>query len=157
MLLESKLLSDITTFMKYSKYVPEKQRRETWNELVDRNKQMHVEKFPHLVEEIEAAYKFVYDKKILPSMRSLQFAGKPIGINNARLYNCCFLPIDHADAFSEVMFLLLSGTGVGYSVQRQHVEKLPEINKPVKTRRYLVGDSIEGWADAVKVLMTAYM
>jgi len=157
MLLESKLLSDITTFMKYSKYVPEKQRRETWNELVDRNKQMHVEKFPHLVEEIEAAYKFVYDKKILPSMRSLQFAGKPIGINNARLYNCCFLPIDHSDAFSEVMFLLLSGTGVGYSVQRQHVEKLPEINKPVKTRRYLVGDSIEGWADAVKVLMAAYM
>ncbi len=153
MLLESKLLSEITTFMKYSKYIPEKNRRETWEELVTRNKQMHVEKFPHLVEEIEFAYQYVYDKKILPSMRSLQFAGKPIAINNARLYNCCFLPVDHPDAFSEVMFLLLSGTGVGYSVQRQHVEKLPEINKPVKTRRYLVGDSIEGWADAVKVLM----
>jgi len=90
-------------------------------------------------------------------MRSLQFAGKPIAINNARLYNCCFLPIDHVDAFSEVMFLLLSGTGVGYSVQRHHIEKLPEINKPIKNRRYLIGDSIEGWADAIKVLMTAYM
>ena len=143
--------------MKYSKYLPKKKRRESWKELIDRNKQMHIEKYPHLVDEIETAYKFVYDKKVLPSMRSLQFAGKPIQINNARLYNCCFLPIDHTDAFSEVMFLLLSGTGVGYSVQRMHVEKLPEINKPTKTRRYLVGDSIEGWADAVKVLVTAYM
>lgn len=157
MLLESKLLSEVTTFMKYAKYIPEKNRRETWEELVDRNKNMHLEKFPHLAEEIEDAYKFVYEKKILPSMRSLQFAGKPISINNARLYNCCFLPVDHPDAFSEVMFLLLSGTGVGYSVQRQHVEKLPEVNKPSKTRRYLVGDSIEGWADAVKVLVAAYL
>jgi ribonucleoside-triphosphate reductase len=157
MQLESKLLSDITTFMKYSKYVPDKQRRETWTELVDRNKNMHLEKFPQLKEEIDAAYKFVYDKKILPSMRSLQFAGKPVDLNNTRLYNCCFLPVDHSDAFSEIMFLLLSGTGVGYSVQRQHVEKLPEINKPTKSRRYLVADSIEGWADAVKVLVTAYM
>jgi ribonucleoside-triphosphate reductase len=157
MQLEAKILSEITTFMKYSKYLPKKQRRETWKELVDRNKEMHLKKFPQLAEEIEAAYEFVYDKKILPSMRSLQFAGKPIEINNARLYNCCFLPIDHTDAFSEVMFLLLSGTGVGYSVQRAHVEKLPEINKPTKSRRYLVGDSIEGWADAVKVMITAYM
>lgn len=155
--LPAKILSDITVFMKYAKFDKAKNRRENWQELVDRNKEMHLEKFPHLAEEIENAYTFVYDKKILPSMRSLQFAGKPIAINNARLYNCCFLPIDHIDAFSEVMFLLLSGTGVGYSVQRHHVEKLPEINKPVKSRRYLVGDSIEGWADAVKVLMAAYM
>jgi ribonucleoside-triphosphate reductase len=157
MLLESKILSDITTFMKYAKYNEKKQRRETWKELVDRNKKMHLEKFPQLVSEIEAAYEFVYDKKILPSMRSLQFAGKPIQINNARLYNCCFLPINHTDAFSEVMFLLLSGTGVGYSVQRNHVEQLPPINKPTKTRRYLVGDSIEGWSDAVKMLVESYM
>jgi len=157
MQLEAKILSEITTFMKYSKYLPKKQRRETWKELVDRNKEMHLKKFPQLAEEIEAAYQFVYDKKILPSMRSLQFAGKPIEINNARLYNCCFLPINHTDAFSEVMFLLLSGTGVGYSVQRAHIEQLPPVNKPTKTRRYLVGDSIEGWADAVKVMITAYM
>jgi ribonucleoside-triphosphate reductase len=157
MQLESQLLSDITTFLKYAKYLPDKQRRETKTELIDRNKQMHLEKFPQLKEEIEEAYKFVYDGKILPSMRSLQFAGKPVDLNNTRLYNCCFLPVDHSDAFSEIMFLLLSGTGVGYSVQRQHVEKLPEINKPTKSRRYLVADSIEGWADAVKVLITAYM
>jgi ribonucleoside-triphosphate reductase len=157
MLLESKILSDITTFLKYAKFLPKKQRRETWKELVDRNKKMHLEKFPNLAEQIEAAYEFVYDKKVLPSMRSLQFAGKPIQINNARLYNCCFLPINHTDAFSEVMFLLLSGTGVGYSVQKNHVEQLPPINRPTKTRRYLVGDSIEGWADAVKMLVESYM
>ena len=155
--LPAKILSDITVFMKYAKFVPELGRRENWKELVDRNKKMHTEKYPALKKDIESAYKFVYDKKILPSMRSLQFAGKPIAINNARLYNCCFLPIDHVDAFSEVMFLLLSGTGVGYSVQQHHVEKLPEINKPMKSRRYLVGDSIEGWADAVKVMMSAYL
>ena len=65
--------------------------------------------------------------------------------------------MDSYEAFSELMFLLLSGTGVGYSVQGHHVEKLPEIRKPTKTRRYLVGDSIEGWSDAIKVLMKAYM
>ena len=155
--LPAKILSDITVFMKYSKFHNKKNRRENWKELVDRNKAMHIEKFPQLKDEINAAYKFVQDKKVLPSMRSLQFAGKPIAINNSRLYNCCFLPVNHVDAFSEIMFLLLSGTGVGYSVQRHHVEELPEINKPTKTRRYLVGDSIEGWADAIKVLMTAYM
>lgn len=155
--LPAQILSDITVFMKYAKFDEKKGRRENWSEMVSRNKKMHLEKFPQLKKEIESAYKFVLDKKILPSMRSIQFAGKPITINNARLYNCCFLPVDHIDAFSEIMFLLLSGTGVGYSVQRHHVEQLPEINKPSKTRRYLVGDSIEGWADAIKVLMSSYM
>ena len=155
--LPAKILSDITVFMKYAKYDRKKERRENWKELVTRNKKMHLEQYPALKDDIDAAYKFVFDKQVLPSMRSLQFAGKPIVINNARLYNCCFLPVDHVDAFSEVMFLLLSGTGVGYSVQTHHVEKLPEINKPIRTRRYLVGDSIEGWADAVKVMITAYL
>ena len=153
---ESQILSEITTHLKYAKYVPEKNRRETWDELVTRNKEMHLEKFPQLAEEIEAAYKYVYDKKVLPSMRSMQFAGKPIGINNARIFNCSYLPIDDYRAFSEIMFLLLSGCGVGYSVQTHHVEKLPEVRKPLKWKRYLVGDSIEGWADAVRMLTKAY-
>jgi len=153
---ESQILSEITTHLKYAKYVPEKNRRETWDELVTRNKEMHIEKFPHLAEEIESAYKYVYDKKVLPSMRSMQFAGKPIDINNARIFNCSYLPIDDYRAFSEIMFLLLSGCGVGYSVQTHHVENLPEIRKPLKWKRYLVGDSIEGWADAVRMLTKAY-
>jgi len=86
----------------------------------------------------------------------MQFAGKPIEINNARIFNCSYLPIDDFRAFSEIMFLLLSGCGVGYSVQTHHVEKLPEIRKPLKWKRYLVGDSIEGWADAVRMLTKAY-
>jgi ribonucleoside-diphosphate reductase alpha chain len=142
--------------MKYSKYVPEKNRRETWEELVTRNKEMHQNKFPLLKNEIEEVYKFVYNKKVLPSMRSLQFSGKPIEINNARIFNCSFLPINDWRAFSEIMFLLLSGCGVGYSVQTHHVEQLPEITIPTKSKRYLVGDSIEGWADAVKMLCKAY-
>jgi ribonucleoside-triphosphate reductase (thioredoxin) len=153
---ESQILSEITTHLKYAKYVPEKNRRETWDELVTRNKEMHLKKFPHLAEEIEAAYTFVYDKKVLPSMRSMQFAGKPIEINNARIFNCSYLPIDDHRAFSEIMFLLLSGCGVGYSVQSHHVENLPEVRKPLKWKRYLVGDSIEGWADAVRMLTKAY-
>ena len=108
------ILSEITTYMKYAKFRPELNRRETWNELVTRNKEMHQTKFPKLKDEIEEAYKLVYDKKVLPSMRSLQFAGKPIELNNARIFNCSFLPIDDWRSFSEIMFLLLSGCGVGY-------------------------------------------
>ena len=156
--ISTRILSDITVFMKYAKYQPHLNRRETWHELVTRNKEMHQKKYPQLAEEIEAAYKYVYDKKVLPSMRSMQFAGRPIEVNPARIYNCAFLPIDDWRAFGEVMFLLLGGTGVGYSVQHDHIEKLPEIRKPKQNRkkRFLIGDSIEGWADAVKVLMKSY-
>ena len=156
--ISNRILSDITVHMKYAKYVPELNRRETWNELVTRNKNMHMKKFPTLKSEIEDVYKMVYDKKILPSMRSLQFGGKPIEISPNRVYNCAYLPIDDWRAFGEVMFLLLGGTGVGYSVQNHHIEKLPEIKKPNinRTRRFLIADSIEGWADAVKALMKNY-
>lgn len=152
------ILSDITVYMKYAKFNPAVERRETWKELVDRNKAMHLKKFPTLGEEIENAYQYVYERKALPSMRSMQFAGKPIEISPNRIYNCAYLPIDDWRAFGETMFLLLGGTGVGYSVQKHHVEQLPEIRKPdpKKTRRFLIGDSIEGWADAVKVLVRSY-
>ena len=156
--LSNKILSDITVYMKYAKYLPNEKRRETWEELVTRNKEMHQKKYPKIKDEIEEVYKMVYNKKILPSMRSLQFGGKPIEISPNRIYNCAYLPIDHVDAFSETMFLLLGGTGVGFSVQKHHVDALPEIRKPnpKRSRRYLIGDSIEGWADAIKVLVESY-
>jgi len=156
--LEREMLSDITVYMKYAKYLPKKERRETWRELVSRNKNMHIKTYPELKDEINAAYKMVTAKKVLPSMRSMQFGGKPIEINPSRIYNCAFAPIEDWRVFSEIMFLLLGGTGVGYSVQQHHVEKLPEIRKPNpnRTRRFLIGDSIEGWADAVKALMRNY-
>jgi ribonucleoside-diphosphate reductase alpha chain len=150
------ILSDITVYNKYAKYIPELERRETWDEIVTRNKDMHISKFPNLKNDIEKAYELVYAKKILPSMRSLQFAGKPIEINNARIYNCAYLPVDDYRSFSETMFLLLSGCGVGFSVQQHHIEQLPEIKIPTKHKRYLVSDSIEGWADSVKILVKAY-
>jgi ribonucleoside-triphosphate reductase len=156
--ISNRILSDITVYMKYAKYIPELNRRESWKELVARNEQMHIKKFPTLKSEIQKAYKFVYNKKVLPSMRSLQFGGKPIEISPNRVYNCAYLPIDDWRAFGETMFLLLGGTGVGYSVQKHHIENLPEINKPNpnRTRRFLIADSIEGWADAVKALMKSY-
>ena len=137
----NRILSDITVFMKYAKYIPETKRRETWDQLVFRNESMHIKKFPKLEKEIRAAYEDVYSKNILPSMRSLQFGGKPIEISPNRIYNCAYLPVESVAAFSETMFLLLGGTGVGYSVQR----------------RFLVMDSIEGWADAIKILMKSYL
>ena len=151
------ILSNITIFTKYAKFVPAKKRRENWSELCYRNMNMHLKKYPQLHMEIVNLYNnFVIPKKVLPSMRALQFSGKPIDVSPNRIYNCCFLPIDDHRAFSETMFLLLGGTGVGYSVQNKHIEKLPSIKKPTKRRRFLVDDSIGGWADAVKILMKGY-
>ena len=154
----TQILSNITVHMKYARYLEQENRRELYRELVDRNKKMHIKKYPELKSEIESAYKHVYDKQVLPSMRSMQFGGKPIEVAPNRIFNCAYLPIDDARSFGEIMFLLLGGTGVGYSVQRHHVEKLPEILKPSgkRTYRYLVSDSIEGWADAVKALVMSY-
>lgn len=151
------IMSNLIIYSKYAKYLPDKNRRETWDEIITRNMNMHIKSFPKLKDEIINVYSYVFDKKVLPSMRSLQFSGRPIEIANNRLYNCAYIAIDNVDAFSETMFLLLGGTGVGYSVQTHHIEKLPEIIKPKKTRRFLVADSIEGWADSVKVLVEAFM
>lgn len=153
------IFSSIIVYMKYAKYLPELKRRETFDEIVDRNVKMHQKKYPKLAKEIYDVYNdFVKTKKVLPSMRSMQFAGKPIDVNPTRIFNCAYTPVDDWRVFSEIIFLLLGGTGVGFSVQKHHVEKLPEINKPnpKRNKRYLVGDSIEGWADAVKILMKSY-
>lgn len=168
------LLSDIVTYTKYARHRKDLGRRENWEEIIDRYVGMQLRKYcgdnifeqwntkrvdvssNPLAEEIIKNSKFLYDRKILPSMRALQFAGPASEKNETRVYNCAYLPIDHYAAFSEVMFLLLGGTGVGYSVQFKHVSKLPEILKPVREKKFLIGDSIEGWADAVKALMKAY-
>lgn len=156
--LSREVLSEITIFNKYAKYLPYENRRESWFELVDRNKEMHIEKFPQLTQDIEWAYQYVYDKKILPSMRSLQFAGKAAQINQTRLYNCSFQIVNDIRVFQETMYLLLSGVGCGFSVQKHHVEKLPDTRKPNpnRRRRYVIADSIIGWSDAIKVLIKSY-
>lgn len=142
--------------MKYARYVPELQRRELWPEICARYAEMLTGRYPNLQDEINENLKFVLDKKVLPSMRAMQFAGPAIAKNNSRIYNCAYMPVDDIRAFSEALFLLLGGTGVGYSVQLHHIENLPPVRKAEKSKRFLVGDSLEGWADCVKVLLKGY-
>ena len=151
-------LSSITVFSKYAKYLPKLKRRETWDEIVDRYQEMMINKYPKLEEAIVESAKFIRDKKVLPSMRAMQFAGLALEVNNARGYNCAYLPVDSLYSFSETMFLLLGGSGVGFSVQKHHVEQLPIIIKQetYKMRNYLIEDSIMGWADSIKMLMKFY-
>ena len=154
--LNQRIFSDLIIHMKYARYIPALERRELWPEICARYGAMLTERYPALSNEIQSQLQFVLDKKVLPSMRAMQFAGAAIERNNSRIYNCAYLPVDDIRAFSEAMFLLLGGTGVGFSVQTDHVENLPPIRKGEKKRRFLVGDSLEGWADCVKVLMKAY-
>lgn len=105
------ILSDVTVFMKYAKHLQKEQRREIWSEIVDRNKNMHLKHYPNQSEQIEWAYEYVYNKRVLPSMRSMQFAGIASEINPARLFNCSFMAVNDIRCFQETMFLLLSGCG----------------------------------------------
>jgi len=154
----NKILSDVIHHMKYAKYLPELNRRETFEETCLRNMDMHIEKYPFLGEQIEQVYnRSVLTKKVLPAMRSMQFAGDAIKQNNVRMFNCSYAPCDSMKIFSESMFLLLSGVGFGYSVQFHHVLKLPSINAPRGVKTYKVSDSIEGWADAIHELIKAFL
>lgn len=155
----NKVLSELTVWMKYARYRREDKRRETWVEICDRNRSMHLEKYPRLAEVINRIYdELVIPKKILPSMRSMQFAGKAIKQHNTRMFNCAYAPIDSVESFGEIMFLLLGGTGMGYSVQSRHIDQLPSIHKPFELvqEHFVVEDSIEGWGDAVKFLVTCH-
>ena len=154
----AEILSDITVFNKYAKHLNSAKRRENLSEIVYRNVEMHIKKFPHMEEEIIWAFQYVLNKKVLPSMRAFQFAGLAAELNPARLYNCSYAAIDDIRSFSEAMFLLLSGCGLGYSVQKHHIEKLPELLGPNenKRKRFLVSDDIEGWSDAIKAVIESY-
>ena len=155
--ISNKILSDIIVFNKYAKFIPEKGRRETFDEICNRYQKMMIAKHSFIAKDIKKAIKFVKERKILPSMRAMQFAGAAITKSESRIYNCAYLPIDDYRSFSEIMFLLLGGTGVGYSVQFKHVRELPEVVKPRKSQKYLIGDSIEGWADSVRHLIGSYL
>jgi len=151
-----KVLSDIVIYNKYAKYKKETKKRESWDEICDRYLDMMLKKYPQLKDEINAKGKFIRDKQVLMSMRAAQFSGNATKKNEARVFNCSYLPMDNYACFSEIMFLLLTGCGVGYSVQYHHIEEIPEIRKPINSKKYVVSDSIEGWADAIKQLMKAY-
>ena len=156
---DKQALSDITVFNKYARFNHEANRRENWTEIVTRNSDMHKAKYPHMAQQIDKIYnKFVHTKRVLPSMRSLQFGGRPILMAENRIFNCAYAPAESTKFFSELMFLLLGGTGMGYSVQRRHVNQLPKIKTPESDceYKYQVQDSIVGWSDAVKVVCKAF-
>lgn len=179
-------LQDFIAISRYARYSPEKRRRESWAEAVGRVRDMHLEHYPDrslreavqkaratgdigaeevrlpggaetLHDAIRAAFDGVENREVLPSMRSLQFGGEAILTKHARIYNCCFTYVDRLETFRETLYLLLCGCGVGFSVQKHHVAKLPPLALPqpdLEPLTHFVGDTIEGWADALHVLMT---
>lgn len=152
----NKLLSDIVAFRTYAKFLPHQGRRESPEEIINRSMNMHLDRFPKLSKEITKAFNLVHQGKVLPSMRGMQFAGEAVTKNNIRLYNCSYIPIADVAAFSETLFLLLSGTGVGFSVQKQHISNLPKLRIPLDEGYFPVQDSIAGWAQALQTLCEAY-
>jgi len=158
----NKILSELTINTKYAKFIPEKQRRETWSEICDRTQQCLITKYPGEEQHIVTAMNFVRRKEVMCSMRMMQFGGIPVDRNNSRVYNCAYHAADHKDFFANTMFLLLGGSGVGYSVQDRHISELPAKAMPklkgekIVRRKFLISDTIEGWADSVKVLMDHY-
>jgi len=153
-----KSLMDYSFVSKYARWLPEKKRRETWKESVDRVMNMMYEQYPDLNGDIAWAYNMMHKKRVLGSQRALQFGGKPIFKHNARMYNCISSYCDRLRFFQECMYLLLCGCGTGFSVQKHHIVKLPHFVKSAKRapKKFVIEDSIEGWSDAVGVLVSSY-
>jgi ribonucleoside-triphosphate reductase len=154
-------LQNYTFVSKYARWLEDKQRRETWKEAVDRVRNMMHIKYDDLgvKDEIDWAYDIMYKKKVLGSQRALQFGGEPILKRHAKIYNCTSSYCDRLRFFQECFWLLLCGSGTGFSVQKHHVAKLPalEHNPPEgQCTKYVIDDSIEGWADALGVLLSSY-
>jgi intein/homing endonuclease len=151
-------LQDYTFTAKYARWIPEKKRRETWLEAVERVENMHLTKFPQAAEEIKWAFDRVREKKVLGAQRVLQFGGEPILRKNSRAFNCLGSYCDRLRFFQETYWLLLCGGGVGFSVQKHHVAKLPSFSTTPRTekRTFVIPDSIEGWADSLGVLLATY-
>ena len=155
-------LQKYTAISKYARWIEDESRRETWEESVDRVKNMMIEAYPSLSEDIEKYYGMIKDQKILGSQRALQFGGKPIFKHNARIYNCSASYCDRLRFFQECFYLLLCGSGTGFSVQKHHVDLLPSFsenrlkNQIISHKIHVIDDSIEGWADALGILLSSY-
>ena len=146
---------------RYARWLPEKKRRETWEETVARYfdfMQLHLEENTEGVlttktrSELERA---VLNLEVMPSMRALMTAGKALDDNNIAGYNCAYLSVDHPKAFDECLYILMHGTGVGFSVERQHIQKLPEVPEEIfdVEDTIVVTDSKEGWQSAFRKLI----
>jgi len=154
-------LQNYTFVSKYARWIPEKNRRETWKEAVERVKNMMHTMYAdkNISEDIDWAYDMMHKKKVLGSQRGLQFGGEPILKRHAKIYNCTSSYCDRLRFFQECFWLLLCGSGTGFSVQKHHVAKLPTLEHDVEEgegTKYIIEDSIEGWADALGVLLSSY-
>ena len=161
-------LDEISGFIftnKYARYNPAVERREAWDECIDRVATMHLAKFRKVLSkedlaEIKWAFQMVKDKLVVPSMRSMQFGGKAVTAHNARVYNCAVRHIDSIRSFAEVFYLLLCGCGVGIGVVPHFINRLPALvgskDKTGAVLTYVVEDSIEGWADSIEALLNCY-
>lgn len=160
----SQELSNYIFISKYARYIPEKKRRETWKEAVDRVREMMLEKYKEkgVDEDINWAYDLMHKRKVLGSQRVLQFGGKPVFAHNCRAYNCCASYCDRLRFFQECMYVLLCGVGAGYSIQKHHIDKLPNFTLPrnfsctEQPREYVIPDNIEGWSDSIGILLSSY-
>lgn len=149
---------------KYARWLADLKRRETWDEAVDRVRDMHLKKFKDLpeqdIDEIKWAFELVRQKRVLPSMRSMQFGGKAVEVCNPRQYNCCVRHVDSIRAFAELGFLMLTGTGTGIGLTKKYLDRLPNLvdatDKTGTVINYVIEDNIEGWSDSLEALLSCY-
>ncbi|NJO59113.1 MAG: recombinase [Richelia sp. RM2_1_2] len=160
-----KELSNYVFAAKYARYDEKLKRRETWEEATSRVEKMHLNKYKNLSDEdkknIKKAFSLVKEKKVVPSMRALQFGGKAVEAINCRQYNCSVKHIDSIRSFAEAFFVSLCGTGVGYGISKKYLNKLPNLisKKDIEesaTFTYCIDDTIEGWADSIEILLMCY-
>tara|TARA_R100001509_G_scaffold118470_1_gene72909 strand:- start:1205 stop:3421 length:2217 start_codon:yes stop_codon:yes gene_type:complete len=156
-----RFLSETKFYEGYSRYKDDDNRYETWNEAVDRVIDMHAENYKDkgnaLAPFLEEARQAYHEQRVLAAQRSLQFGGEQLLKHQMRMYNCTSSYADRPEFFGEVFYILLCGAGAGFSVQKHHIAKLPQIqNRTKQAKGYVVEDSIEGWASALDVLMSSY-
>ena len=152
---------------RYARWLPEEGRRETWTETVARLKEFWVDRIRGLgsadkstqwemEEYLSSVFDDVYNLDVMPSMRALMTAGPALDRDNVAGYNCAYLPIDHLRAFDEVLYILMCGTGVGFSVERKYISKLPEVPNAIDPcdTTIVVPDSKIGWAGSFRRLIS---
>lgn len=142
---------------RYARYIPELERRETWEETVDRYISFFGSKAPQIPSEVfEECRQAIINLEVMPSMRALMTAGKALEKDNIAGFNCSYLAVDHPRAFDEMMYILMCGTGVGFSVERQYIAHLPEVSEEFHATDTVirVADSKVGWASSFRELIS---
>jgi len=152
----TQLYSQFIFKSRYSRWLEDKKRRETWPETVQRYIDFFKNRFPQLENEIQALYEPIFNLEVLPSMRALMTAGPALERDNCAIFNCSYLVVDSPRAFDEMMYASLCGVGVGFSVERQYINKLPEVSEEMHDTEsvIVVSDSKIGWASAYRELVS---